>query len=397
MKIEQLLQGAGQYGTPLYIYDTDILRDTVSMLRRTADGKAGLCYAMKANPFLTSLMSELADRVEVCSMGEFRICREQNIPPEKILISGVLKKTEDLAEILECFGGKCLYTAESEGQYMQIAKWSGDRKEKIKLFLRLTSGNQFGMDENTVSRLIQDCESRPYLQIQGIHYFSGTQKKRSRQKQELMWLDQYLTGLESRTGCRITELEYGPGLSVNYFQGMDDNTEKDMEELIRVMSGMTWDGRVTLEMGRAFTAYCGYYLTTVKDIKSDGKNRYCIADGGIHQLNYDGQIRGMYCPYLKKLPDAESETTETWTICGSLCTVNDILVRKAELAEVKKGDLIVFERTGAYCASEGMALFLCHELPAAAFYSRAEGFRIVRKPEETYKWNMEERQNGQNN
>ena len=37
-------------------------------------------------------MAAMTDRIEVCSMGEFRICQEAQIPVQKLVISGVLKK-----------------------------------------------------------------------------------------------------------------------------------------------------------------------------------------------------------------------------------------------------------------------------------------------------------------
>ena len=81
-------------------------------------------------------------------------------------------------------------------------------------------------------------------------------------------------------------------------------------------------------MGRALTASCGYYLTSVKDIKQNNGRNYCIVDGGIHQIQYDGQIRGMYTPEVQII--GEQEETKEWTVCGSLCTTNDILIQNME-------------------------------------------------------------------
>ncbi len=49
----------------------------------------------------------------------------------------------------------------------------------------------------------------------------------------------------------------------------------------------------------------------------------------------------------------------------------------------KKGAILVFERTGAYSAMEGMALFLSHELPGVVLYSEAEGWIQARVQQET--------------
>ena len=71
---------------------------------------------MKTNPFLTVESLGQTDRIEVCSYGEFLICKSQGIAPEKLLISGVLKKQEDVEDIMAYCSNKAVYTAESVSQ-----------------------------------------------------------------------------------------------------------------------------------------------------------------------------------------------------------------------------------------------------------------------------------------
>ena len=138
MRTEQLEYGISRYGTPLYIFDIDILEQEAKRIRKALGEETGLCYAMKANPFLTEQMALLADRIEVCSKGEFDICRRLGIPPEKLFISGVLKKKEDITEILEYCGGRCAYTVESVRQFHYLAEWSDAHSVQLRLYLRLT-------------------------------------------------------------------------------------------------------------------------------------------------------------------------------------------------------------------------------------------------------------------
>ena len=195
--------------------------------------------------------------------------------------------------------------------------------------------------------------------------------------------------MEERTGFQLEQLEYGPGLSVPYFRGQEDHRDSDLNELVRAVEGMEWKGSVMLEMGRALAADCGYYLTSVKDIKQSNGRRYCIVDGGIHQLNYDGQIRGMYEPVFRVWPKSQAGAECQWTVCGSLCTVNDVLMQKAVIRNLKAGNVLIFERAGAYAMTEGMALFLSHELPEDLLYSKEMGWKPVRDRIQTYHWNTE--------
>lgn len=417
MNIDELENIAANCKAPMYIFDSDIVTDTVEMFRRNLNtaSKAdiNLCYAMKANPFLVSIMNELTDRIEVCSMGEFRICRNKEITPEKLLISGVMKDRQDIYEILDCYGERCLYTAESLMQYSYFKEWCKANKKAVNVYLRLTSGNQFGMDKQTIRNIIMDQTNENYRpNISGIHYFSGTQKKSMKKiRDELTSLQEFICELEDTTGYHIDELEYGPGIPAAYFEGQDNILEQHIKEVADIINEIQPDYRITLEMGRAFAAGCGYYMTEVKDIKHSDDKNYCIVNGGMHQLNYDGQIRGMYMPHIRHIRSASTECNETdfekadnnkldhnelintesvkhWTICGELCTGNDVLVQKIAIDDLKVGDKFVFENTGAYSMTEGMALFLSHVLPAIVIYNKKDGIKIIRKEMETYKLNM---------
>ena len=391
MRTEQLEYGISRYGTPLYIFDLDILEEETERMRKCLGRETGLCYAMKANPFLTERMASLVDRIEVCSKGEFEICRTLGIPPEKRLISGVLKKKEDIKEILNYCGGRCVYTVESVRQFHYLAEWSDAHSVQLRLYLRLTGGDQFGMDEATFKSIVGLINMSAFLKIEGLHYFTGTQKKSpDRLRKEIRYVDGFLTKLKEEINCDIQNLEYGPGIAVPYFEGKEPETFTDegLAELRKMLSEMHWKGHVTVEMGRAFAAMCGYYLTSVCDVKTNGGKNYCIVDGGNHQLNYDGQIRGMHRPHLRMLPEEETGQERTWTVCGALCTVNDVLCSGIGLSGVRTGRTLVFERAGAYSAMEGMALFLSHSLPPVVSWKNEEGWKLLRKRKDTYPVNM---------
>ena len=152
MDLEKFEHAITKYGTPLYVFDIDEVKRKTDYFRDRFRESAGLCFAIKANPFLTCTMSKVTDRIEVCSMGEFEICRELQIEAEKLLISGVLKKKEDITEILNIYGGRCRYTVESVEQLYSYINWSSTHGEKINVYLRLTSGNQFGVDEADIRK-----------------------------------------------------------------------------------------------------------------------------------------------------------------------------------------------------------------------------------------------------
>ena len=82
------------------------------------------------------------------------------------------------------------------------------------------------------------------------------------------------------------------------------------------------------------------------------------------------------------------KSSSKWTICGSLCTHNDVIVRNIPLDGVTIGDILLFKYIGAYSVTEGMALFLSRDIPAIYIYQRNSGIQCIRKKSNTYMLNI---------
>lgn len=378
--------------TPAYVFDLDELKDRLQMIRRCLGNRIRLCYAMKANPFLVEPLQNFVDKYEVCSPGEFRICERHQIPMEQIVLSGVYKEEREICHAVKTYGGKGTFTIESKQQLEILENCAADAGKNIQALLRVSSGNQFGMDEEAIAKVLEDRWKYPHVNISGFQYYSGTQKKKlKKMEQELEYLDQMMKEMETRYGYRAEELEYGPGFYVPYFQSDDEvDDEALLDAFSRMLNRLHFQGIVTLEAGRYLAAYCGYYLTRIVDQKINRGQRYGIVDGGIHHLSYFGQMMAMKIPHFLHLSQKEEEEKELWNICGSLCTVNDVLVKNLPLSNAAIGDLLVFERVGAYSVTEGIYLFLSRDLPRIFSYSRECGMQLMREGKRTDEWNQEE-------
>lgn len=406
MNIEEMKLAAGVCRTPFYVFDTDELCERVTTIREMLKGVASVCFAIKANPFMVKALEGCVDKYEICSPGEYHIYEELEMPGNTMVYSGVYKDRETLFRALEHYCEDGIFTAESMQHFALLREWSKTNGRSVQVYLRLTSGNQFGMDEEVIREIIRNRAEYPQVRIEGIHYFSGTQKRKlERIEKELTYLDRFCMELESEYRFQVKNLEYGPGASISYFPSDKHvlTTEETVLGMRNLLEKMQFSGHVTLEMGRFLAAMCGYYFTTICDVKQNAGENYCIVDGGIHQMNYDGQLKGMYLPYMKFLQRAEDgtymgedvsktddEEVEKWNICGALCTGNDVICRAAPLGEVAIGDVLVLERVGAYSVTEGMLHFLSRNLPEVFFYSENEGLVSVRKPIESYRMNRPE-------
>ena len=260
------------------------------------------------------------------------------------------------------------------------------RGKVFPVLLRVTDvkgGSQFGMEEGDVLDLIRSRAEYEGVEIVGIHYFTGTQKRKAKPiLRELDYLRELVAKIKDELDFTVQRLEYGTGLAVDYFDENADELEAarlaDIAPAIRELGEIA---ELTVEMGRFFAAPCGYYFTKVVDVKTCYGVNYAIVDGGLNQLKYDGQLQGMQIPVILHFKEEEAprESKAPWTLCGSLCTTNDILARAAEFDGLEIGDTLVFTRTGAYSAMEGMAIFLSREMPVISVYSEKDGLTVLRE------------------
>lgn len=380
-------QAISQYKTPFYIFNIDILNNQIKKIRAALGTNVELCYAMKANPFVIKELQDSVDYFEVCSSGEFHICEQANIDVNKIVMSGVYKNSIDIEAMLNKYDSHIIYTIESLSQWQIIGDFAQKHQIPVRVLLRLTTGNQFGMDKIDIRLIIANRHNNSFVNIEGIQFFSGTQKKAAGKfEKELEILDDLCSDLYKKYAFTVKKLEYGTGLPICYFE--DDNNVEDfmLYSLAKQIKKLKFKGRVTLEIGRFIAAPCGFYVTSVVDIKTNNNQSYCIVDGGIHHMNYLGQIMGMKKPPITHWNEKSGEPKE-WIVCGSLCTTNDVLVKQYPFIDICMGDTLIFKKVGAYSVTEGISLFLSHELPQVLLYSEKDKFRLSRSNYPTYNLN----------
>jgi diaminopimelate decarboxylase len=370
---------AKQYGTPTYIFDIKDLHERLIKIKKILGDRIKLCYAMKANPFLISYIDEYVDKFEVCSPGEYQICKKEKILNNKIVMSGVYKSYSDIEIMINnCFDG--VYTVESQNQFELLYNCAKKVNTKVHVLLRLTSGNQFGMDKQKICEIITDKTKLEYIDIVGIHYFSGTQKKsKTLIEKEILELDEFCEYIYNSYGLKIEKIEYGPGLFIDYFLNCDENYE-DVIWLSNVLNKFKDKYDITVELGRYIAATCGEYITSVVDLKINNERRYCIVDGGSHHIRYYGQMLGIKVPKVKIVRNhITNEGNYRWNVCGALCTIHDCLLKDYETQDIQIGDLISFCNIGAYSVTETDYLFLSRELPLILIKDLDNSFVEIRK------------------
>lgn len=362
--------------TPCYLFDIDRLHEEVLSLQKYIP-KEKLIYSIKANPFLIEYISNEVRRFEVCSLGELNICISKNIPPHKISVAGINKSPSYLKRAVQY--GVTRYIIESSQQWNQLQEQLDiiNHPSNIQVLLRVSIGNQFGMELEEIQELLHSSDCIKF--VKGFHIYMGTQNQDFEKIRTI--IKQFKSTINSVASGDLNEITVGIGYPVLYYNDHRDINKELLPSIINELESIFSDYSIEYEFGRKIAASCGKYFTKVIEIRTRNSKQYVIVDGGTHQINYYGQLYGRRLPFITQYP--KHNGTNRYTVCGSLCSASDILVHNHEMNLIELGDILCFENAGAYSITEGCYLFLSHPLPIIYTFKQTEGIRILRNKIDT--------------
>lgn len=398
---------AERYGTPLYVYDGDVLTDTITGLRAALHPALEVFYSLKANPNISvyNMLRAGGARAEVSSMVELSTVLMAGTAPEDIIFLGPGKSEQELVACLE--SGVYAIVCESFDELADIERLAAERDMRQRVVLRvnptvaisgsrLTMGGkprQFGIDEAQVLAAGDLTAKYHYADVAGVQVYMGT---RILDAEVIGKNTRYVLELAERvataTGIRLDTVDIGGGLGVAYFDGEEDLDPVDVATEINPMLdkfvGAHPDTRLIMEAGRFLTGRAGVYAIGVRYVKESMGERFAIADGGTHHhmaaVGIGSFVKRNFPAVLlsKRAGDGhQNGERQSWNVTGPLCTPNDSILKNAQLPALEPGDLVGIERSGAYGPSASPGLFLSHGFPAEVLVSGGEAY-LVRSRDE---------------
>ena len=175
------------------------------------------------------------------------ICANAGVPFEKIVLSGVWKDRRCLDDLFQADRIPHRFTIESSQQLKDLVELANAYRRRVNVLFRLSSENQFGVDSVTLKELIAGCKDDPFISIQGIQYYSGTQKTSLKKlDRELNKLHRIVAEVEAACSVKLNEIEYGPGLPVEYFDEDEERArsaqDEPVAELATLLDGFPFEG-----------------------------------------------------------------------------------------------------------------------------------------------------------
>ena len=369
--------------TPFYAYDRHLLKARVAELRAALPSEISLHFAMKANPMpaVVGFMARLVDGIDVASGAELMVALDAGMEPREISFAGPAKSDLELAQAV---AAGILINIESMrevrvlqgivqriGRNARVAVRVNPDFELKSSGMKMGGGpKQFGIDAEQVPQALAEI-GRVGLGFEGFHIFSGSQNLRSVAICEAQTKALALaTRLAAHAPGPITTLNLGGGFGIPYFPG---EKPLDITPIGEHLRGIVADAKTALpgaelviELGRYFVGEAGVYVARVVDRKVSRGEVFLVTDGGLH---HHLAASGNFGQVLRKNYPVEignrvaSETRETASAVGPLCTPLDLLADRMDLPAAEPGDLVVVFQSGAYGLTASPTQFLSHPVP----------------------------------
>ena len=366
---------AKKYGTPLYLYDEDKIREKcrtyLDAVDEAFDGHGKVLYASKAASFkrLYEIMKEEGMGIDVVSRGEIFTAKRAGYPLEKAYFHSNNKTDEDINYAMDA--GVGYFVVDCSEELLSINEIAAERGAKQKILLRLTPGidphtyaavatgkvdSKFGsaIETGQAHTITSLALSLPNIDLRGFHCHVGSQVFDSdvylRAADVMLG---FIADIYKNEGFLATELDIGGGYGVRYIESQPEiDIAANIREVAKYMKSVAKALNIPLpsvafEPGRSIVADAGLTVYTVGSTKRiPGYKNYVSVDGGMTDNPRFALYGSPYTLMTVKKHEGESITA---SVVGRCCESGDIIQENVEMpADIKRGDLIACLTTGAY-------------------------------------------------
>ncbi|UFJ42421.1 alanine racemase [Brevibacillus humidisoli] len=397
----QMMELAERYGTPLYVYDLNKVREQIATIVDHMHPAVQLFYSLKANPNTTLVRKiyETGTNLEICSLYELKVAQVAGASPDHILYLGPGKTHQEIRQIVD-YGVRYIVAESLQELELinQIAKAAG---KVVKVGVRVNpevavkgarlqmggTARQFGIDEKQFGDVVALIKRLHHLRLSGIHTYHGTRILSAQVIAEnIQYILSFAAQVIQQYQLSLDYVGVGGGLGVHYFAGesqldvaaLGSQTREPIERFVASHKGTS----ILMESGRYIVAEAGTYLVSVLYTKTSQDIRFAITNGGTHHHMAAG---GMGNAFLKNFPIrafvSEQREMEKYHLSGPLCTPNDLIGKHVELPKLRPGDVIGIQRSGAYGLTASPVLFLSHGLPREVLFDGEREWMIRERDE----------------
>jgi len=385
---DQLTAAARQFGTPLYVYHAEKIKEQYQKLTSAFSLQDTLFfYASKAltNIHILRYIKEIGCNVDCSSINEVKLALYAGFKPERILYTsnGIA-----FSEIEEAADAGVHINIDSLSNLAKFGKKYGhDYPVGIRIRpsimaggnLKISTGHDASKFGIPVSQLeeIRRVVKENNLFIRALHIHTGSDIKEA---------DVFVQGMEVLFELiphfpELEVIDLGGGFKVPYRPGEEETNVVLLAQKIKETFDMhpvagNKNFRLWFEPGKFLVSECGFMLAEVTVLKDTGPIVFAAVNSGLNHL-----IRPMMYDAYHHIENISNPggVLKTYTVTGNICET-DTFASDREIPEIREGDLLAFYNAGAY-GFEMASNYNSRYKPAEVFFQDGQ-CSLIRKRDE---------------
>jgi diaminopimelate decarboxylase len=359
MQQHHLLKIAKDYGSPLYVYNTETIAAQYKRLTAAFSKvkKVKIHYAVKALSNLSVLkyIHSLGAGLDTVSIQEVQLGLAAGVSAKHIMFTpnGVsLEEIETVAKL----------GVQVNIDNLSILEQFGTRNPDIPVCIRINphvmaGGNtnisvghidsKFGISIHQIPHILRIVENTN-MTINGIHMHTGS---------DILDIDVFLYASEilfdtAKHFENLEFIDFGSGFKVPYKTGdIETNIEEFGTKLTQRFNTFckNYGKQLTLafEPGKFLVSEAGLFLAKVNVVKQTTSTVFAQIDSGFNHL-----IRPMLYGSQHEIENISNPDGRErfYSVVGYICET-DTFANNRRIPEITEGDILAFKNAGAYCYS----------------------------------------------
>jgi diaminopimelate decarboxylase len=357
LSYSQLEQAAADFGTPLYVYHAEKIKEQFERLTNTFAGSdVRFFYAAKAltNINVLKYVNSIGCNIDCSSINEVKLAIKAGFIPSNILYTSSNIAFEEIVEAKELgvhINIDSLSNLEKFGKKYGHSYPVGIRLRPNIMAggnLKISTGHaesKFGIPLENIDDVLK-LVNETKLFIRTLHIHTGS---------EIKDVEVFAKGIEvlfevAKNFPELEVIDLGGGFKVPYKPGEEGTDIEALGKIVKqefdeLKKSTGRHMQVWFEPGKFLVTECGYFITTVNVIKNTSEIIFAGVNSGLNHL-----IRPMmYDAYhaIENISNANGPSKK-YNVVGNICET-DTFASHRMLPEVREGDLLVFKNAGAYC------------------------------------------------
>uniref|UniRef100_K3W613 Diaminopimelate decarboxylase n=1 Tax=Globisporangium ultimum (strain ATCC 200006 / CBS 805.95 / DAOM BR144) TaxID=431595 RepID=K3W613_GLOUD len=400
---QNLAQLAETYGTPLQIYDEQLIRDNARKLLATfrkhfPDFQQFFAVKALPNPAILKVLHDEGCGMDCSSSAELYSVQQLGIPGDQVIFTsnftskadlatafdqGVIMNLDDvsLVDSLVAIRGRC-----PELMSFRLNPGLGRTDSETKSNVLGGPDAKFGVPPFQIVEAYRKAKAAGATRF-GIHMMTGScVMNQEYWKETVTVLFDTIVTLKKDLGIEFEFMNIGGGLGIPYRPDQETVDIESISQMLRDVfdeamrtHGLTSIPRLCMENGRFMTGPFGWLVTRCEAIKETYGLYYGVDACMAHLMR-----PGMYGSYHHiTIPAREDQTERPPShVVGTLCENNDWFAKDRPLPRAQVGDLFVIHDTGAH--SHSMGFQYNGKLRAPEILIRPDGKDTLIRQRETY-------------